>query len=94
MGRRSRRRRGGSGDACRGGSSAAATTRGAKKQVRARERRKEEKSDFASSMGHNDEGIRATGRLEAAHAADGHRRRTVTVCGVVRARERVTGASG
>jgi hypothetical protein len=71
VGRRSRRRRGGSGDACRGGSSAAATTSGVEDRVRARERGKVEESDFASSMGHNGEGIRVIGRLEALGNARG-----------------------
>jgi hypothetical protein len=39
--------------------------------VRARERGKEEESDFASSMGHSGEGIRVTGRLEAVGGARG-----------------------
>jgi hypothetical protein len=71
-----------------------ATTSRAEKRVRVRERRKEEESDFASSMGHSGEGIRVTGRLEAAHVTDGHRQHTVTICDVTRAREWATGAFG
>jgi hypothetical protein len=63
------------------GTSTVATASGAEKRVRARERRKEEESDFASSLGHSGEGIRVTRQLEAAHVAGGHRWRTVTVCG-------------
>jgi hypothetical protein len=40
--------------------------------VRARDRGKEEESDFASSMGHSGEGIRVTGQLEAVGGARGH----------------------
>jgi hypothetical protein len=71
VGRRCRRRWGSSGDACRGGSSTAATASGAEELVRARERGKEQESDFTSSMGHSSEGIRVTGQLEAVGGARG-----------------------
>jgi hypothetical protein len=64
MGHQTRRQRGGSGNACRGGSSAVVTTSGAEERVRARERGKEEETDFTSSMGHRGEGIKVAGRLE------------------------------
>jgi hypothetical protein len=51
---------------------AAATASGAEEQVRARERGKEEESDFTLSMGHNGKGIRVTRRLEAVGSARGH----------------------
>jgi hypothetical protein len=47
---------------------------GAEERVRARERGKEEESDFSSSMGHSGEGIRVTGRLEAVGGACGRRK--------------------
>jgi hypothetical protein len=47
---------------------------GAEEWVRARERGKEEESDFSSSMGHSGEGIRVTGRLEAVGGACGRRK--------------------
>jgi hypothetical protein len=68
MGRRRRRWPDDSGDTCRGGSSAAAIASRVEERVRAR---KEEESDFTSSIGHNGEGIRVTGRLEAVGGARG-----------------------
>jgi hypothetical protein len=53
-------------------SSTTAAASGAEEQVRARERGKEEERDFTSSMGHNGEGIRVTGWLEAVGDARGH----------------------
>jgi hypothetical protein len=40
------------------------TASGAEERVRARERGKEEETDFTSSMGHRGEGIKVAGRLE------------------------------
>jgi hypothetical protein len=62
--------------------------------MRAREWRKEEESDFASSLGQSGEGIRVTGRLEAAHAVGGHQRHTVTIYGVARAHDRCVRLGG
>jgi hypothetical protein len=58
------------------------------------ERESSERKRRATSLRHwatSREGIRVTGRLEAAHAAGGHRRRMVIVRGVARARGRATG---
>jgi hypothetical protein len=50
---------------------ATATASRAEEWVRARERGKEEESDFASSMGHNIEGIRVSKWLEVVGGACG-----------------------